>query len=168
MIYEITVPASIRALKSLHSLLEKAQAHATAHKFESDVFLGIRLFPDQFPFSRQVQIACDTAKLGAARLTGQEAPSHADTEKTLPELMARIESTLSYLSKFKPADYAGAEVRKITHPRWDGKHLTGFDFATMHVLPNLYFHVTTAYAILRHNGVSIGKKDYLGELPFKM
>ena len=167
MLYETIVPQLTKTLKNLSAILDKAAQHAEARKFDVEVLLNSRLAPDQFNFIRQVQIACDTAKLGASRLTGKDAPAHPDTEKTLPELKARIASVVSYLGTFSAADFKGAEERKITHTRWEGKHLTGFDFAQQHLLPNLYFHVTTAYSILRHNGVEIGKKDYLGDMPFK-
>lgn len=147
--------------------MDKASIHATNKKFEMDVLLNARLAPDQFNFIRQVQIACDTAKLCAARLAGKEAPKHEDNEKTLLELKGRIESVIGYLKTFKPEDFNGAEDRKISQPRWEGKYLTGFEYVNHHALPNIYFHITTAYSILRHNGVDIGKKDYLGELPFK-
>ena len=116
---------------------------------------------------RQVQIACDTAKNGVARLTGKEAPPYEDNEVTLPQVKARIEKTLAYLETVSPTDLAGAEDRRISQPRWNGKYLTGKEFALEHMIPNFYFHVTTAYAILRHNGVDLGKKDYLGEMPYK-
>ena len=167
MLYEITVPQFKKMLSNLSRILDKASAHAEAKKFDVAVLLNSRLAPDQFHFTRQVQIVCDTAKLGAARLAGKEAPVHEDKEATLPELKARIESVLGYLNTFSTNDFSGAEERKISQPRWEGKYLTGFEFATQHAIPNLYFHLTTAYAILRHNGVDLGKKDYLGEMPFK-
>ena len=169
MLYDMTVPQFTKMLSNLNLILNKAQAHADAKKFEVDVLLNSRLAPDQFNFIRQVQVACDTAKLGAARLTGKdkEAPVHDDKEKTLAELKARIESTISYLNTFTANDFKGAFERKISQPRWEGKYLSGLEFVTQHALPNLYFHVTTAYSILRHNGVEIGKKDYLGPMPFK-
>jgi hypothetical protein len=167
MLYEFTVPPFIKSLKNLSNILAKGAEYATAKKFDADVLLNSRLAPDQFALLRQVQIATDTAKLAVSRLTGKEAPTHADDEKTLPELQARIESVISYLQKFSEKDFAGAETKAITHARWEGQHLTGMDFAIHHAIPNVYFHVTTAYAILRHNGVEIGKKDYLGALPFK-
>ena len=120
-----------------------------------------------FPLIRQIQIACDTTKLGAARLTGKEAPTHDDKEVTLAEIKTRIDSVVTYLKTFKPEDFKGAEERKISQPRWEGKWLTGTEYTLHHVLPNLYFHLTAAYAILRHNGVEIGKKDYLGDMPYK-
>lgn len=167
MLFQFTVPQFIKMLNNLNALLDKASVFAETKKIDAEVLLNSRLAPDQFNFIRQVQIACDTAKLGASRLTGKEAPTHADTEKTLPELKARIASTITYLEKFTAEDFAGSETRKITHARWGEEYLTGEDFVQHHALPNLYFHVTTAYAILRHNGVEIGKKDYLGKMPFK-
>ena len=154
-------------LKNLSAILSKAERHAEAKKFDVEVLLNSRLAPDQFNFIRQVQIACDTAKMGVARLTGKEAPVHEDKEKTLAELQARIETVMGYLASFSESDFQAAEERKVSQPRWEGKYLTGWEFAMQHALPNLYFHVTTAYAILRHNGVDVGKKDYLGEMPFK-
>jgi len=167
MIYQTTVPQFIKMLTNLSALLDKAAAFAETKKIDAEVLLQSRLAPDQFNFTRQVQIACDTAKLAASRLTGKEAPSHPDTEKTLAELKTRIASTITYLEKFTAQDFADSATRKITHTRWEDQYLTGEDFVQHHALPNLYFHVTTAYSILRHNGVEIGKKDYLGKMPFK-
>lgn len=167
MLFEITIPQFIKILRNLSSILDKGTQYASSKNFEADVLLNSRLAPDQFPFSRQIQIACDTAKLCTSRLTGKEAPAQSDTEKTFPELKARIESTLSYLEKFSANDFKGAAERKITQQRWEGKYLLGEEYALQHALPNFYFHITTAYSILRHNGVDIGKKDYLGALPFK-
>ena len=126
------------------------------------MFLGIRLAPDQFAFARQVQITCDTAKLAASRLTGKEAPTHADTEKTLDELRARVRSVIAYLDGFSAKDFEGAATRSVTQPRWEGKTMSGGDYFLEHAVPNFYFHLTHVYAILRHNGVSVGKRDYLG------
>jgi hypothetical protein len=167
MLYEITVPQFTKMLHNLNLMMDKAVQNSVERKFEMDVLLNSRLAPDQFNFIRQVQIACDTAKFYAARMTGKEAPIHEDTEKTLPELKARIETVIGYLNSFKAEDFKGAEERKISQPRWEGKYLTGFEFATQHAIPNVYFHVATAYAILRHNGVPVGKKDFLGEMPYK-
>lgn len=167
MLFEMTVPQFSKMLHNLSRILDKAQAFADVKKIDSSVLLTSRLAPDQFPLGRQIQIACDTAKLGASRLTGKEAPVHEDKEVTLPEFKARIESVLGYLQTFKAEDFKDAADRKITQPRWEGKWLTGKEFAHEHAIPNIYFHVTTAYAILRHNGVEIGKKDYLGEMPYK-
>lgn len=167
MLFEMTVPQFTKTLHNLSLIIDKAVQNSTDRKFEVDVLLNARLAPDQFNFIRQVQIACDTAKLFASRMSGKEAPVWEDTEKTLPEVKARIEKTIGYLNSFKAEDFKGAEERHITQPRWEGKYLTGFEFATQHAIPNLYFHVTTAYSILRHNGVPVGKKDYLGEMPYK-
>ena len=167
MLFQTTVPQFIKMLNNLNAILDKATVFADAKKIEAEVLLQSRLAPDQFNFIRQVQIACDTAKLAASRLTGKEAPTHADTEKTLPELKARIESTITYLEKFTAQDFTESATRHISQPRWEGQYLTGEEFAQHHALPNLYFHITTAYAIFRHNGVEIGKKDYLGKMPFR-
>lgn len=167
MIYQFTVPQFIKMLNNLSHVLDKGAQFAESKKIEMEVLLNSRLAPDQFNLIRQVQIACDTAKLGTSRLTGKEAPTHDDKEKTLPELKARIESTISYLKTFSENDFKEVNERKVTTPRWEGKYLNGLEFAIQHAIPNIYFHVTTAYAILRHNGVDVGKKDYLGEMPFK-
>ena len=167
MLYELTIPQFTKMLKNLSAVLDKGAQYADAKKFEVDVLLNSRLAPDQFNLIRQVQIACDTAKLGVARLTGKDAPTHEDKEKTLPELKARIQSTIDFLNTIKKTDFNGAEERKITTPRWEGKWMTGFEFAVQHATPNLCFHVTTAYSILRNNGVDVGKKDYLGEMPYR-
>ncbi len=167
MLYEITIPQFAKMLMNLNMILDKAAKHAEAKKFEVDILLNSRLAPDQFNLIRQVQIACDTAKLAASRLTGKDAPVHEDNEKTLSDLRARIQQTVSYLNNFTAQDFKGADEKRISQPRWEGKYLLGYEFATQHALPNLYFHISTAYSILRHNGVDIGKKDYLGEMPYK-
>jgi hypothetical protein len=167
MLHDIAIAQFSKMLQNLGAMLERARVHAEQKKFDVDVLLTARLAPDQFHFIRQVQIACDTAKLGVSRLTGKEAPSHPDDEKTLDDLTKRIRETLSYLESVKPADFDGAAERHVSQPRWAGKYLTGQEFALQHMVPNFYFHVTTAYAILRHNGVDLGKKDYLGAMPFK-
>lgn len=167
MIFELTVLQFTKMLENLTSILEKSTGHADSKKFEMDVLLQARLAPDQFNLIRQVQIACDTAKLCASRLTTKEAPVHSDTEKTLSEVKLRIESTINYLKTFSPEDFKDASKRHISQPRWEGQYLTGEEFVLNHAIPNFYFHLTTAYAILRHNGVEIGKKDYLGKMPFK-
>jgi hypothetical protein len=166
MFFEISVTQFKKVLNNLSSILVKAEAFAETKKFETNVLAQARLAPDQFNFTRQIQIACDTAKLGVARMTGKDAPTHADEEKTFAELKARITSTIAYLDTITAKDFAEAGSKKITHQRWDG-YLSGEDFAIQHMIPNFYFHVTTAYAILRHNGVDLGKKDFLGTMPFK-
>lgn len=167
MVYELLVPQYIRVLKNLNSMMGKAAGYADSKKFEIDVLAQSRLAPDQFPFYRQVQIVCDTAKLSASRLTGKDAPVHDDKETSWTQLKKRVEDVIGYLESFKAKDFEGAETRKITQPRWEGKWLTGYEYTIHHAIPNFYFHVTTAYSILRHNGVDVGKKDYLGELPYK-
>lgn len=167
MLYEITILQFSKMLKNLSILLEKGASHAETKKVEVEILLNSRLALDQFHLIKQVQIACDTAKLGVSRLTGKEAPKHEDQEKTLHELQERIQSVLSYLETFTEKDFNEAIDRRISQPRWEGKYLTGKEFAIQHAIPNFYFHITTAYSILRHNGVDIGKKNYLGDMPFK-
>jgi uncharacterized protein len=167
MLFEITVPQFIRTLNNLLTFIEKAEGHAKAKNFDTQILMSSRLAPDMFPFIKQVQIACDTAKLCASRLSGKEAPVNDDSEKTVDEIKERIRQTVKYLETFSAEDFGGAEMKTISQPRWEGKYLTGKEYVIHHAIPNIYFHVTTAYAILRHNGVDIGKKDYLGELPFK-
>jgi len=142
-------------------------AFAHAKSFDPNVFLGFRLAPDQFAFARQVQTACDTAKLAAARLAGKEAPAHPDSEQTLDELRARVRAVIAYLDGFSAQDFEGAATRTVTQPRWEGKVMTGADYFIEHAVPNFFFHLGHAYAILRHNGVSVGKRDYLGTLSLR-
>ena len=167
MLYEITVPQFTKVLKNLSAILDKAAGYADQKKFDMDVLLNSRLAPDQFNLIKQIQIATDTAKLCSSRLSGKEAPKHEDNEKTLSDLKDRINDVITYLNSLKAVDFAGSEEKKISQPRWEGKWVTGEEYVLQHAIPNFYFHVTTAYAILRHNGVDIGKKDYLGALPFK-
>jgi len=170
MLYALTQVQFQKMLKNLAAILDKAAAHAEAKKFDVAVLLNARLAPDQFPLIRQVQIACDSAKLGVARLIGdvENAPKHDDSETTLPQLQQRITETLAYLASVSEAQFEGAAERHISQPRWEGKYLSGSEFAIEHAIPNVYFHITTAYSILRHNGVDVGKKDYLGPLPYKL
>ncbi len=167
MLHDQTVVQFAKMLQNLSAFFEKATANATTRKFDPNLLATMRLAPDQFPLARQVQIACDTARLGVCRLTGREATPAPDTETTLAELRERVESTVAFLRTVRPDEFAGAEERQISQPRWAGKWLTGAEFAHRHVIPNFYFHVTTAYAILRHNGVDLGKKDYLGTMPLR-
>lgn len=164
----------IKSLKALSTILDKAGAHATSKQLDwhpagmqEDALLQSRLISDQFPFIRQVQVACDNAKGAAARLAEVEIPKHEDTEKTFSELKARIEKTVAFLETIKPEQIIGKEAIKVTLPYWMGKHMTGFEYVTESLLPNFYFHVATAYSILRMNGVNIGKSDYMGTLPLK-
>ena len=167
MLYELTNTQFVKMLRNVEAIFDKGTQYAETKKFEVDVLVNSRLAPDQFNFIRQVQILCDTAKKCAAQLTGKEAPVQADNEKTMPELKARVASVISYLGTFTAKDYTEAAARKVSQPRWEGQYMTGMEFALEHAVPNFYFHVTTAYAILRHNGVDVGKKDYLGKMPLK-
>lgn len=163
--YQASVPPMIKTLSNLRNLLEKAAAHAEAKKIDPSVLINARLYPDMFPLSRQVQIATDMAKGAASRLAGQEVPKYEDNEATFPELVARLDKTIALLENFKPEDIDGSEDRTITLPMRD-RTLTfkGLPYLIDYVLPNVYFHTTTAFAILRHNGVEIGKKDFLGKV----
>ncbi len=166
MTYEFTTQFT-KMLSNLSSILDKAQTFSEQKKFEAANLLNARLAPDQFNFTRQVQLTCDTAKGFVSKLTGKEAPVHEDKETTIAELQQRIQKTIQFLSSVKAEDFKGWENRQITNPRREGKFLPGNEFALQHAVPNFYFHLTTAYAILRHNGLDIGKKDYLGELNYR-
>ncbi|MFP5350713.1 MAG: DUF1993 family protein [Gammaproteobacteria bacterium] len=162
--YQASVPVFIRTLGNLSGILAKGAAHAEAKKIDPLVLVNGRLFPDMFPLSRQVQIASDTAKGAAARLAGMEPPSYEDNEKTFPELIARLDKTVEFLRTFKPEQIDGSEARTINiKVAVQPMTLQGMTFLLQRALPNLFFHTTTAYAILRHNGVEVGKKDYLGK-----
>jgi len=161
--YDATIPVLIRSMHNLSAILAKAAAHCEAKKIDPSVLVGSRLFPDMFPLSRQVQIAADMAKAGSSRLAGLTPPSFEDTEKTFAELIARLDKTIAHLETIKPAQLAGAETRDVTWPtRGSTMTMAGQPYLLNWVLPNLHFHVTTAYNILRHNGVEIGKQDFLG------
>ena len=153
-----------KSLGQLDKWLDAATAFAQSRSFDPNVFVGLRLAPDQFALSRQIQATCDTAKLAASRLSGKEAPSHPDTEATLVELQARIRSVVSYLDGLSAKDFEQGATRVVSQPRWEGKVMSGADYFREHALPNFFFHLTHSYAILRHNGVSVGKRDYLGAL----
>jgi len=161
--YRAAVPPLIRTLQSLANVLEKGAAHAEAKEIDPAVLIGSRLYPDMFPLSRQVQTAADIAKRGAARLADVEAPAMEDTESTFPELATRLQNTIAFLKTLAPEQIDGTEAKVVELPV--GKEtvtLDGESFLLYFVLPNVYFHVTTAYDILRHCGVEIGKRDYLG------
>jgi hypothetical protein len=166
-LYEITVASFTRGLNNLQKWMDKAQAHADAKKFEVDTLVTARLAPDMYPFVKQVQIACDTAKFAAVRLTEKEAPKHEDNEKTFAELRQRINKALAYLATFKPADFNGAEDRRVPLPWAPGKWMHGGEYVPQMAGPNFYFHLTTAYDILRHNGVDVGKMDFIGDVNIK-
>ena len=161
--YQASVPRFINALNNLSAILDKAQAHVDAKKLDEATLTSFRLFPDMLPMARQILIATDTAKGLAARLAGVDIPVYEDTEKTLGELKARIAKTVAYLQTFKPEQIDGTEDKEIVIKRGDKEtRYTGMQFLLGHAVPNVYFHITTAYNILRHNGVEIGKRDYLG------
>ncbi len=164
--YSASVPVLERALSNLQAWFDKAEAHAVAKKFEPQVLLNARLAPDMLPFTKQVQIACDSAKFGVARLSGVDAPKFDDTEATFAELRQRIAKTLDYVRSVPAAKIDGTETKDVVVPRRDGSMpLKGEFYLKHYVLPNVFFHVMTAYALLRHNGVELGKADYLGAMP---
>jgi hypothetical protein len=161
--YSASVPVFVSILSNLSHCLDKAEAFVEQKKCDPLALTLFRLAPDMLPFTRQVQIACDTAKNGVARISGVEAPRFEDTETTFAELKARIQKTLDYLKSVSAAQIDGTETKEVSIPIGPGKFmtLTGLDALRQHALPNFFFHVTTAYAILRHNGVELGKRDYL-------
>ena len=161
--YQASAPRFANTLKNLSALLGKAQAHCEARKIDPLVLTGARLFPDMFALARQVQIACDSAKGAVARLAGVEIPKHEDTEKTFEELQARIAKTLAFIASVKPAQLDGTEEKDVVL-KLRGKDVPfkGLQYLLGFAWPNFYFHVTTAYNILRHNGVEIGKTDFIG------
>jgi hypothetical protein len=162
--YQASVPAFTRALNNLAFILEKAEQHATARKIDPAVLVNARLFPDMFPLAKQVQIAADAAKGGAARLAQATPPVFEDTETTFPQLVERCRKTVAYLETLKPAQIDGSEERTVSwQSRSATKTMQGQAYLLHHVLPNVFFHVTTAYDILRHNGVELGKQDFLGK-----
>ena len=162
--YQASAPVLKRALTSLVNILEKGAAHAEARKIDGAVLLGSRLFPDMFALARQVQIATDVSKGCVARLAGVEPPKYDDNEASFAELIARLRKTLDYIATFKPEQFEGAETRDIVLKTPRGEmNFKGLAYLQGFVLPNVYFHVTTAYNILRHNGVELGKMDYIGQ-----
>ncbi len=163
--YDHSIPVFARMLGNLAAILDKAAKHCEAKKIDPGALLGARLFPDMFPLTRQVQVAADQAKGCAARLAGLEVPKYEDTEKSFDELKARLAKTIAFVNGVKPEQVANSAGRDITLPI-GGNAVTfkGEWYLKHFVLPNLYFHVTTAYDILRHNGVELGKRDYIGGL----
>jgi hypothetical protein len=161
--YDASVPAFLQILNSLTKILTKAEAHCTAKNIAPEVLLGARLFPDMLPFSKQIQLVCDFAGKGCARLTHSEVPTTPDTEKTFEELKTRLANTIDYVKAFRPAQFEGADAREVTFPVGPTTlTLKGQQFLNNFAFPNFYFHAATAHGILRHNGVEIGKRDFLG------
>jgi len=161
--YEASVPMFLHSLQALRAILEKAAAHAEQKKFDTLVLANSRLFPDMLPLINQIQIASDAAKGAAARLAAIEPPKFEDNEKTFAELLARIDKTIDFLTSVKPDQFAGSEDRTVTIKVRQTTHsLTGLKYLRHWAIPNFFFHVTTAYNLLRHNGVEIGKADFLG------
>jgi hypothetical protein len=162
--YQATVPTIKRALSNLIAILEKGAAHAEAKKIDPAVLVGARLYPDMFPLSKQVQIASDISKGGAARLAQVDPPAFEDNEATFPELIERLRKTIAFLDTLEPPQIDASEARTVTwQTRTASKSMQGMPYLLNHVLPNVFFHVSTAYDILRHNGVEIGKQDFLGK-----
>jgi hypothetical protein len=163
-LYDPCIPQARKLLGNLERWLDKAEAFAKAKNFDPNVLLTMRLAPDQYPLVRQIQAACDQAKFAPARLTGKQAPSHPDTEQTIDELRQRIRAVSGWLESFGEKDFDGADTRTVELPFLEGKTLLGRDYYFEMAQPNFYFHLVTAYAILRHAGVELGKRDFVGSL----
>lgn len=162
--YQASVPRITNMLNNLGAILDKAQAHVDAKKLDAAALTNARLFPDMLAMNRQVHIATDTAKGVVARLAGVEIPAYEDNEVSFADLKARVDKTVAFVQSFSPEQIDGTEDKTIVTKRGDKEtHYTGMQFLLGHAMPNVYFHVTTAYNILRHNGVEIGKRDYLGQ-----
>ena len=159
--YDASVREFRRMLGNLDHLLERAEADAKTRGYDPVALLDFRLYPDMYPLTRQVQIACDTAKYAVARLAGATAPSHADDERSLEALRARIATTLSFIESVPRTDVDGSEERTVNLPIRGGIQMPGLDYLLHHALPNFFFHASMTYAILRHNGVALGKRDFL-------
>ena len=162
--YHAAVPPCVRALTALMDILQKAEAYAADRKIDPAVLLGTRLFPDMLPLTMQIVIAGDIARGGAARLAGADVPEFATGKSTFSELIDGVQRSIGFLQTLKPEQFEGAEDRTVTwQTRSSSKSMQGLAYLFSHVLPNVYFHVTTAYDILRHSGLEIGKQDYLGK-----
>jgi hypothetical protein len=166
-LYSVTIPVFTKNLQNLSNFIDKSILHAEGKQIGADSLLSAQLASDQFPFVKQIQLASDAAKGFAARITSTEPVSMPDTETTMEELKKRIDATIAVLSAIKPEDVDGKEGVQITIRWFPGKFVTGFDYATQYALPNFFFHVTTAYAILRHVGVDLGKADFIGAMPLQ-
>jgi uncharacterized protein len=162
--YQASTPRFASMLRNLSALIDKAEAHCATKKIDAAALTTYRLYPDMFPFTRQVQIACDTAKGAVARLAGAEMPKYEDTEQTLPELKARIAKTLDFIESVSASKIDGSEEKEIVLAMRSGeRRFKGMQYLLGHAYPNFYFHITTAYVILRHNGVEVGKGDFIGK-----
>jgi len=160
--YQASVPVFVRTLTMLSKLLDKAAAHAQAKKFDEAALLGMRLYPDMYPLSKQVQVACDAAKLCVTRISGVEAPKYDDTEKTIEELKQRIANTIDYLNSVPREALDGTEEKPVSLKAGPNElHFKAQDYLLNFATPNMYFHAVTAYDILRNNGLEMGKRDYL-------
>jgi uncharacterized protein len=162
--YDATVPAFLQILGSLSGLLSKAEAHCTAKNIQPEVLLSARLYPDMLPLSKQIQLASDFAAKGCARVTHSEVPSTPDTEKSFAELKQRLANTIDVVKGYKPEQFDGTDARDVTFPAGPNNTMTlkGQQFISHFAFPNFYFHAATAHGILRHNGVEIGKRDFMG------
>lgn len=156
-----------KLLRNVEGWLDKAVSFAATKKFDANTLLQARLAPDMFPLLRQIQAVCDQAKYAAFRTAGKQPPSHPDTEETIDQLRMRIASVVTALGELGAKDFEGADDRSVTTPRWEGKSMTASNYFLQHAQPNFFFHLMAVYAILRNNGVEVGKKDFLGELPWK-
>jgi uncharacterized protein len=166
-IYRQTIPRFTQVLVNLEAWLDAGVKYAEAKSFDPAVLLTARLAPDQYPLIRQIQAACDQAKAAPARLTAKEPPKHPDTEQTLAEIRARIATVKTYLATYDEKDFEGAAERVLVLPALRGKAMLGQDYLDQFALPNFYFHVSMAYAILRHNGVPLGKTDFIGAVDLR-
>ena len=162
--YQASAPRFVNILRNLSAILDKAEAHCTAKKIDPSALTTYRFYPDMFAFTRQVQIACDTAKGAVARLAGVEIPKHEDTEQTFAELKARIAKVIDFIESVSAAKVDGSEEKEIVMQMRSGeRRFKGMQYLLGHAYPNFYFHVTTAYNILRHNGIEVGKADFIGK-----
>lgn len=166
-IYAYTVPVFVKMLGGLKNVLAKAEQHAKEMGMSEEEFLNDALAPDMFPLKKQVQVATDNAKGASARLSGKEIPKMEDSEQTFAELGQRIDKTVAFLKSITEEEFAGAENVKVTLPYFPGKYMTGMEYVLEYALPNFLFHVTTAYGIIRKNGVPVGKADYINGLPLR-
>jgi hypothetical protein len=165
--HHATIVQLAKMVRNMDNWLDRAEVLAKDKSFDPAVLLAARIAPDQYPLVRQIQAACDAAKFAAARASGKEAPKHPDTEQTLAEIRARIAACAAYLDSFGPDDFAGTDTRLVALPFIEGKAMLAPDYLSEMALPNFYFHLVTAYAILRHNGVDLGKRDFIRGLTLR-